>query len=117
MGGVATKTRPGSTGTVQTMGEGGQLEQIRGCREACCHEVAERAAMLAGQSLADEQHFHKAADCAASLVALVLAGEQRCHEVAELATMLVARALTNEQHVAMRRPNTLPRAGRTGTGL
>jgi hypothetical protein len=75
MGELATKTRLGSTGTVQTMGEGGQLEQIRGCREAHCHEVAERAAMLAGQSLADKQYCHEAAECAAALVALVLAEE------------------------------------------
>ncbi len=86
------------------MGEGGQLEQIRGCREACCHEVAERDAMLAGQSLPNEQHCHKAAECTAALAALVLAGEQHCHEVAELTAMLVARALANEQHVNMRRP-------------
>jgi hypothetical protein len=107
MGELATKTRSGSTGTVQTMGEGGQSEQIRSCREACCHEVAERAAMLAGQSLANKQHCHEVAECAAALAALVLAGEQRYHEVAELATMLVARALVDEQHINMRQPNAL----------
>jgi hypothetical protein len=51
---LATKTRPGSTGTVHTMGGGGRSERIRGSREVRCHEVAERAAMLAAQSLADE---------------------------------------------------------------
>jgi hypothetical protein len=97
MGELATKTRPGSTGTVHTMGGGGQFEQIRGSREVCRHEVAERAAMLAVQSLADKQHCHKATKCAVALVALALAGEQCCHEVAEHAAMLVARALTNKQ--------------------
>jgi hypothetical protein len=91
------------------MGEGGQSEQIRGCREARCHEVAEHAATLAGQSLANEQHRHKVAECAAALAALVLAREQRCHEVAELTAMLLARALANEQHIATRRPNALRR--------
>jgi hypothetical protein len=54
MGELATKTRPGSTGTVHTMGGGGQSEGIRGTREVCCDEVAECAAMLTAQSLADE---------------------------------------------------------------
>ncbi len=56
-GELATKTRLGSTRTVHTMGGGGQTEQIRGSREVCCHEVAEHAAMLAAQSLADEWHW------------------------------------------------------------
>jgi hypothetical protein len=54
MGELAAKTRPGSTGTVHMMGGGGRLEQIRGSREVLCHEVAEHAAMLVGQSLANK---------------------------------------------------------------
>jgi hypothetical protein len=98
MGELATKTRPGSTGTVHTMGGGRRSEQIRGSREVCRHEVADRTAMLTAQSLADKQHCHKAAICAVALVALALAGEQCCHELAERTAMLVARALTNKQH-------------------
>jgi hypothetical protein len=77
------------------MGGGGRSEQIRGSREVRHHEVAERTAMLAAQSLADEQHCHKGTKCPVALVALALAGEQCCHQVAERAAMSVARALTN----------------------
>ncbi len=98
MGELATKTRPGSTGTVHTMGGGGRSERIWGSREVRRHEVAERAAMLAAQSLADEWHCHKATKCAVALVALALVGEQCHHEVAEHDTMLVARALANKRH-------------------
>ncbi len=84
MGELAIKTRPGSRGIVHTMDGGGRSERIRGIREVCCHEVAECAVMLAGQSLANKQHPHVAAECAGALGALVLAGEQRHHEVAEL---------------------------------
>jgi hypothetical protein len=72
------------------------LEWIRGSREVCHHEVAERAAMLVGQSLAIEKHPHKAVECAAALAALAPAGEQCCHEVVERAAMLAVRALTNK---------------------
>ncbi len=81
--------------------------QSRSEAAACCHEVAERATMLAGQSLGNKQHWHKVAECTAALAALVLAGGQHCHEVAELAAMLVARALANEQHIVTRWPNAL----------
>jgi hypothetical protein len=98
MGELATKTRPGLTGTVHTLGGGVQSEQVRGSREGCHHKVAEHAAILAGQSLADKQHPHEAATFAAAFAALALAGEQCHHEVAEQAAMLVARALPNKQH-------------------
>jgi hypothetical protein len=109
MGELVTKTRPGSTGTVHTMGGGGRLERIRGSREVRRHEVAERAAMLAAQSLADEWHCHKVTKCAVALVALVLAGEQCHHEVVEHDTMLVARALADKQrrHEAAKRTAVL----------
>jgi hypothetical protein len=74
------------------MGGGGRSEWIRGSREVCRQEVAERTAMLVEQSLANKQHPHKAEKCAA-----VLARERHCHEVVERAAMLVARALANER--------------------
>jgi hypothetical protein len=111
MGELATKTRPGSTGTVHMMGGDGRLERIRGSREVHCHEVAEGAAMLVGKSLANKQHPHKAAQCAAALAALVLAGEKCCHEVVECAAMLVARALPSKQHC-----HEAAKHARTGTG-
>jgi hypothetical protein len=98
MGELATKTWLGSTGTVHTMGGGGQSEQVRGSREVHCHEVVEHAVMFVGQSLVNKQHPHKAAKSAAALAALVLARGQHCHEVAECAAMLVARALADKQH-------------------
>ena len=52
-------------------------EWIRGSRELHHHEVAEGAAMLAGQSLANERHPHEAGKWAAALVAMVLAEERR----------------------------------------
>ncbi len=97
MGELATKTRPGSTGTVHMLGGGGRSERIRSSSEVRCHEVAEHTAMLVAQSFTDKQHCHKATKCAVLLVALALAGEQCCHEVVEGAAMLVTRALTNEQ--------------------
>jgi hypothetical protein len=71
--------------------------------------VAERAAMLAAQSLADEWHCHEATKCAVALVALALTGGQCHHEVAEHDTMLVARALADKRrrHEAAKRAAAL----------
>ncbi len=51
MGELAKKTRPGSTGTVHTMGGGGWPARIRGSKKVHCHEGGEHAAMLAGSPL------------------------------------------------------------------
>jgi hypothetical protein len=71
--------------------------------------MAERAAMLAAQSLADEWYCHKVIKYAVALVTLALAGEQCHHEVAERNTMLVARALADERsrHEVDKRAATL----------